>query len=564
MNKHTQATTNQRGAVSVAAALSLTALMGAGAMAVDVGNVMVARNDIQNAVDAGALRGAGMLYNQGSSTPNFSMMTNGSGSPVYVTVNQNDPIGANDVLTVQSNYWQSLSPHAPSNEAAVQVSLTKQVTLFFGGILGMRTMNVSATATAIVQSASSLGAGGTSIPFAIPQCAISQYWDSANNQPTNNEIQVGPTHTCSGGSDSQNQNNQNQDNQNQNQNQDNQNQNQNQSSNATTTPHYVRGLNNPGHQASRLGNYVVDTRPHLVRSDFTLPADSANSALQWRNRLILVDHNQGADRNGSSNQTQGTGEGAGGPGNGNGPGQGAGQGLGSGNNSGSSGSCITGQFSTLSSQHDNGNFNRCETITQNGNPQDLHTGDSISLESNDYNASGNQNSSNSNQNQDNQSSQRQQNQSRRESALPRLASLSRSHSPWISPLPVRFEQTQPRSGFLRVDGGSDSGQGNNGQNQGNSQGNGDPYTSINNCSAAGNHACEYSIVPVVNSATTNGNNGTGTIVGFACLHILSATDGTVNAKLSTGCVSNTSSKASNSSTSQQTAWGVVSPPRLAQ
>ena len=50
----------------------MAALMGVGAMAVDVGNVMVARNDVQNAADAAALRGAGLLYTQGSSSPNFS------------------------------------------------------------------------------------------------------------------------------------------------------------------------------------------------------------------------------------------------------------------------------------------------------------------------------------------------------------------------------------------------------------------------------------------------------------------------------------------------------------
>ncbi len=217
---------SQRGAVSVAAALSLTALMGVGAMAVDVGNVMVARNDVQNAADAAALRGAGLLYTQGSSSPNFSAMNNSPGGPVYETANLNTPIEKQDTLTVKSNYWQSISPSAPSNDAAVRVSYTKQVNLFFAGILGMKTMSVTATSTAIVQNSNSsaLGAGGTHLPIAIPQCAISQYWNSNDNQPKTDQIQLGPTHTCNAGGNGnqENQNNQGNQQDNQQQQQDNQ------------------------------------------------------------------------------------------------------------------------------------------------------------------------------------------------------------------------------------------------------------------------------------------------------------------------------------------------------
>ncbi|XXG31595.1 MAG: pilus assembly protein TadG-related protein [Ferrovum myxofaciens] len=185
----------QRGAISVAAALSMTALMGMGAMAVDVGNVMVARNDVQNAADAAALRGAGLLYTQGSSSPDFSAMNNSPSGPVYTTANLNTPIEKQDTLTVNANYWKSFNPSAPSNDAndaAVRVTYTKQVNLFFASIIGMNSMNVTATSTAIVQNSSGLGAGGTHLPFAIPQCVINQYWGNSTDQ-----IEVGPTHTCS-------------------------------------------------------------------------------------------------------------------------------------------------------------------------------------------------------------------------------------------------------------------------------------------------------------------------------------------------------------------------------
>ncbi len=598
---------SQRGAVSVAAALSLTALMGVGAMAVDVGNVMVARNDVQNAADAAALRGAGLLYTQGSSSPNFSAMNNNPGGPVYETANLNTPIEKQDTLTVKSNYWQSISSSAPSNDAAVRVSYTKQVNLFFAGILGMKTMSVTATSTAIVQNSSVLGAGGTHLPIAIPQCAISQYWNSNDNQPKTDQIQVGPTHTCNAGGNGnqENQGNQ-QDNQqqqqdNQQQQRDNQQQ-QNDSENSSSSLRVTKAQQGTRH-AAPLMNFGVSNHPHLVRMAFTLPGSSALQYRDYRSGFVRVE-DSGANLNGSANTVTGTGAGAGGPGNGNGPGQGAGQGLGAGASvgasvstgtgtsagasvsisigSGQGNSCITGQFSTLTSQPDDSNFSHSEHVAQDGNPEDLHVGDQIDLENGDY--------SNSQDSQGSQgNSEDRHHQSQRESHQ-RLAQ-SPFHSGWIradhlapSINSMRFSRLQlstPSSGFLRVDQqgdgsqnhGNDNNHGSqnhgNDNNQGNQRDGGDPYTTINNCSAAGNHSCEYSIVPVVESATSV-PHGKQTIVGFACLHVLSAANGTINATLSMGCVSNSSasvassSSSSSSSSSAQTSYGVVSPPRLAR
>ncbi|KXW57818.1 hypothetical protein FEMY_16710 [Ferrovum myxofaciens] len=610
----------QRGAVSIAAALSMTALMGVGAMAVDVGNVMVARNDVQNAADAAALRGAGLLYSQpGSSSPDFSVANSSRGEAVWTTADLNTPIEKQDTLTVNANYWKSLNSSAPSNDAAVRVTYTKRVNLFFAGILGMNSMNVTATSTAIVQNqnSSGLGAGGTHLPIAIPQCAINQYWDSNNNQPRTDQIQIGPTHTCSGGNGNQenqgnqqeNQGNQqeNQGNQQENQGnqQDNQQQqqdNQQQQNNSENSASFLRFTNaqHGTRHAAPLMNYVVNNQPHLVRMAYALPA----SALQfqgYRSGFVRVT-NSGADRNGSANTVQGTGQGAGGPGNGNGPGQGAGQGLGAdahvgasvntgdtsagvsvnigiGSGQSSGNSCITGQFTPLTSQPDNSIFSHSEQVAQNGNPEDLHVRDQIDLENGDYSSSqGNQGSQGNSGDQHHSQRESRQHlaQSRSLIGLIRAGHLPASvNSTGFS----RLQLSIPSSGLLRVDqqGNGNQNQGNdnnqnqgNDNNQGNQQDGGDPYTTINNCSAAGNHSCEYSIVPVVDSATP-GPHGKQTIVGFACLHVLSAVNGTINATLSMGCISNSSasvnmasSSSSSSSSSTQTSYGVVSPPRLAQ
>ena len=172
----------QRGAVALIVAASLVALLSIVALAVDVGHVMIVRNQAQNAADAAALHGAAYLYSPGSSTPNFSA-TGPAVSNATSAVPLNIPITGNDSVTVVANYWKTLNAAAPTNEAAVRVSLTKQVKLFFAPIFGMSNANVSAAATAIVQSPTTMGQGALNVPMAIGSCMFSQYWDSENNAP---------------------------------------------------------------------------------------------------------------------------------------------------------------------------------------------------------------------------------------------------------------------------------------------------------------------------------------------------------------------------------------------
>ena len=54
---------NQRGAVAVIVGILIFVLVGFGALAVDISHLHVARNELQNAADAGALAGARVLYN---------------------------------------------------------------------------------------------------------------------------------------------------------------------------------------------------------------------------------------------------------------------------------------------------------------------------------------------------------------------------------------------------------------------------------------------------------------------------------------------------------------------
>ncbi|NDU92109.1 MAG: hypothetical protein G3I10_05785 [Ferrovum sp.] len=182
MNKSLE---TQRGAVAIIVAASLVALLGVTALAVDVGHIFVVRNQTQNAVDAAALRGAAFLYAPGSATPNFSpsgpAVTNATNTvPLNITVT------GNDSLAVVANYWKTLNPAASTNEAAVEVTLTKQVQLYFAPIFGKQYTNVTATAIAVVQSPTVMGQGAINVPMSIGSCMYNLYWNSATSEPINN------------------------------------------------------------------------------------------------------------------------------------------------------------------------------------------------------------------------------------------------------------------------------------------------------------------------------------------------------------------------------------------
>ena len=82
------------------------------------------------------------------------------------------------------------------------------------------------------------------------------------------------------------------------------------------------------------------------------------------------------------------------------------------------------------------------------------------------------------------------------------------------------------------------------------------YQTVQACSAAGDHACEYVVVPTV---TKTDNHALSPITGFACLHILDANAGQkyVLAEMSNRCSSSLAGGAGPN-------YGVLQPPSLVQ
>jgi hypothetical protein len=183
---------DQSGAMAVVAALSIVALLGLVALAIDVGHLMVVKSELQNAADAGALAGARALVPYVTAThppqPNWSRgETTGTRT---VKLNKGD----GQFLTncqVQTGYWNTASKIlqstgiAPGNDdvPAVLMTAAKEagqnggpVNFFFGPILGIRTSNVRVQALAFISSLAGIPAHGGGFPLAVPKTLVDQYW----------------------------------------------------------------------------------------------------------------------------------------------------------------------------------------------------------------------------------------------------------------------------------------------------------------------------------------------------------------------------------------------------
>jgi hypothetical protein len=101
---------NQNGAVIILVAVSMFVLLGFAAVAIDIGHLVVARNELQNAADAGALAGAQVLYNDngtvidtGTNQVGYDAARANNSEKVPVDVNWNP--GENVGSDVERGHW---------------------------------------------------------------------------------------------------------------------------------------------------------------------------------------------------------------------------------------------------------------------------------------------------------------------------------------------------------------------------------------------------------------------------------------------------------------------------
>ncbi len=197
----------RRGAVLPIVTICLIGLMGTVALAIDIGLMVVARSQCQNAADIAALAGARTL--DGSSSNNVPAATSQANSAAQSNQILNGPITAAQVTNVQAGIYryntsvqrfQVVFGQAPAtNEAygAMQVTILSQQATIFAQVLGIQSLTVGAVATAVhrpVDLAVILDYSGSmaySSQFAYPQTS-SWYAVTGSLNPDPNFPRFGP------------------------------------------------------------------------------------------------------------------------------------------------------------------------------------------------------------------------------------------------------------------------------------------------------------------------------------------------------------------------------------
>ena len=192
----------QQGSSAVMVALMLPVLLGLVALAVDVGRIMLVKDELRRAAEAGALAGAKGLMT--GSAIDWA----GAAQRARNTVTQNAAAGlALNSAGVEYGYWNLATQGAGGSgfvpgttrpvggnwAPALRVTVARDTTangqgnggpigLFFAPVLGRALQNVTATAVAMESAPGGVQAG-TMLATAINKCMFDLYWDSATGTP---------------------------------------------------------------------------------------------------------------------------------------------------------------------------------------------------------------------------------------------------------------------------------------------------------------------------------------------------------------------------------------------
>lgn len=179
----------QQGGVLVLFALLLPLFIGVGAYAIDIAYFFLVRNQLQNAADAAALKGARHLYEGASATPNWSVAE--QKALAAVALNRAAGLDLTDA-TVRSGYW-NLSDASPVlkpvtalpldyDAPAVEVLVTR-ATGSNGGPLGTFFLNYFGIPSQTLQAKAVAGVSSPSatriFPFAVVNALFQTYWNAS-------------------------------------------------------------------------------------------------------------------------------------------------------------------------------------------------------------------------------------------------------------------------------------------------------------------------------------------------------------------------------------------------
>ncbi|WP_206956444.1 pilus assembly protein TadG-related protein [Trinickia acidisoli] len=185
----------QRGSIAIYVALLLPIAIGFIALAVDIGRALVVRNQLQNAADAAALAGAEQLQWTNTSTT-WANATSKATAAVSLNAADGQTLSTG---TVTAGYWNltgspsgmqstTITP-GTDDRPAIKVTVSRvagsnggPIQTYFAGLIGTKTINVSATAVAAITPPGTANPGAL-FPLAITQCMYNTYWNSTTGEP---------------------------------------------------------------------------------------------------------------------------------------------------------------------------------------------------------------------------------------------------------------------------------------------------------------------------------------------------------------------------------------------
>ena len=184
---------SQRGGIVPLVAVAMVALLGAAGLALDVGYLVAARHDLENAADSAALGGARHLTM--GTVPNFVEANTVAGS--IVSTSGNKVVG--NVLstsTVKTGGWDLTGTkkglqtyvvggsYAPAVEVRIQMTgANGAVPALFSKVFGFKTFDSSFTAVAVGDISPSVVDPGQLLPLAMSQCMFDKFWDPIAQAP---------------------------------------------------------------------------------------------------------------------------------------------------------------------------------------------------------------------------------------------------------------------------------------------------------------------------------------------------------------------------------------------
>jgi Flp pilus assembly protein TadG len=211
--------TARQGVILPLAALLLIVILGMAAFAVDIGYMVYAESELQNAADAAALAGAPQLmqpyvqYNYPNQTAAAKAKILGDAITNVTTEVQKvaglnkaaDVSGltanASDIVCGFLDAQNNFSPTPPDSRFpnSVQVTLRRDnqantpLKLTFGFIFGMSSANLTATARAtIMANPGKFGTDGLPLPVALDVRVWNQFLNNGTSPSANNQVLTGP------------------------------------------------------------------------------------------------------------------------------------------------------------------------------------------------------------------------------------------------------------------------------------------------------------------------------------------------------------------------------------